>query len=346
MMIKRLLLSFVMLLPCFAWANTPKQKSYVEQRAWQELQTRLPADYQLNPENLPQEYFWSWHNHQVHVDYYPRPQSPAKVILLHGVGTNGRQMSLILGQPLAQAGYESMSLDLPGYGLTQYPAKKDIRYEDWINLVSDFVDAEAQKDARPIFLYGLSAGGMLTLHVAMQNKHIKGIIGMTFLDQQDLDVKKGTMRFSPLSPVLLPGMKISAKSPFGNIAVPMSLVSKMSKLSNDPEALKIMLNDPSSGGNRMPIKFLNSYMHYQPPYPVSAFTQCPVLLTQPSEDHWTPLALSQKVMQHLTVPHQTVMLPQGGHYPVEKPALDQLLKSSIEFIQQNLNEAFLHLSSD
>lgn len=337
MMLRRFLISLMMLFQSFCWANAPKEKTYAEQVAWKELQTRLPAGYQLNAENTPQEYFWSWNKHQVHVDYYPRPQSTAKVILLHGVGTNGRQMSLILGQPLAQAGYETMALDLPGYGLTHYPAKKDIRYEDWINLVNDFVDAEAQKDSRPIFLYGLSAGGMLTLHVAMKNKNIKGIIGMTFLDQQDLDVKKGTMRFSLLSPVLLPGMKITSKTPLGNISLPMSLVSKMSKLSNDPEALKIMLHDKTSAGNFMSIKFLNSYMHYTPPYHISAFVQCPVLLTQPAADRWTPLRMSQQVLKRLSVPHQTVVLPEGGHYPVEKPALDQLLKSSIQFIQQNLN---------
>ena len=94
-------------------------------------------------------------------------------------------------------------------------------------MVSDFVDAAAEKDDRPIFFYGLSAGGMLTLHVAMQNKNIKGIIGMTFLDQQRLNVKKGTMRFSQLSPITLPTMKILAITPFRNMPLPMSLVSKM-----------------------------------------------------------------------------------------------------------------------
>lgn len=334
---KGFLVSLMLLLQSFAWGNPPKEKSYAEQNAWKQLQKQFPLEYQwLTSAAIPEEYFWQWQNNQVHVDYYRRPNAAAKVILLHGVGTNGRQMSLVLGQPLAHAGYETMALDLPGYGLTQYPAKSKIRYDDWVKLVSDFVDAEARKDNRPIFLYGLSAGGMLTLHVAMQNKHVKGIIGMTFLNQQDMDVKKGTMRFSPLSPVLLPSMKITAKTPFGSVPVPMSLVSKMSKLTNDPKALKIMLNDRTSAGNTMPIKFLNSYMNYTPPYHISAFVQCPVLLTQPAEDHWTPLELSQDVMKRLSVPHQTVLLPQGGHYPVEKQALDQLRASSIAFIQKNL----------
>ncbi len=336
MLIKRFIVSILLFLQSFISVNAAKEKSYTEQNAWKELQNQMPEHYQLTQNNSPQEYFWPWKDNQVHIDYYPRPNSAAKVILLHGVGTNGRQMSLVLGHPLAQAGYETMALDLPGYGLTQYPEKSKIRYDDWVQLVSDFVNSEAKKDARPIFLYGLSAGGMLTLHVAMQNKNVKGIIGMTFLDQRNLAVKKGTMRFSPLSPVILPSMKITAKTPVGNIPLPMSLVSKMYALTNDPQALKIMMKDKTSAGNTMSIKFLNSYMNYRPQYEISKFTQCPVLLTQPAEDHWTPLELSRPVLDQLSVPHQVVMLPHGGHYPVEKEALEQLRKSSIEFIQKNL----------
>ena len=335
MLIKRMLMAFMVCLSTSGWAAVSKENFYTEQNAWKNLQKRMPASYQLNENSLPQESFWSWKNYRIHVDAYLNPEAKAKIILLHGVGTNGRQMSLVLGHPLAQAGYETMALDLPGYGLSTYPSKSAIRYDDWIQVVSDFVDAEAEKDQRPIFLYGLSAGGMLTLHVAMQNKNIKGVIGMTFLDQQQLKVKKGTMRFSGFSPILLPGMKLGATLPVINrTPLPMSLVSKMSRLTNDPEALNIMLKDKTSAGNAMSIGFLSSYMNYKPEMSIAAFTQCPVLLTQPAEDHWTPLELSQPVMAHLSVPHQIVMLPRGGHYPVEKEALDQLRNSSIAFIQR------------
>lgn len=337
MVLKKIFLSFIVFLYTFASASSLKAKTYTEQKAWKDLQNQLPEQYRLTNENAPQEYFWSWHNYRVHVDTYPQPQSTAKIILLHGVGTNGRQLSLILGHPLAQAGYETIALDLPGYGLTEYPSKSAIRYDDWVQLVSDFVNTEAQKDDRPIFLYGLSAGGMLTMHVAMQNRNIKGIIGMTFLDQQRVGVKKATMRFSPLSPALLPSMKIGAMTPVvKSIPLPMSLVSKMYALTNNKKALKIMLQDNTSAGNSMSIQFLNSYMNYKPKYDLSSFSQCPVLLTQPDEDHWTPLKLSQPVLDRLSVPHQVVLLPKGGHYPVEAEALEQLKKSSIEFIQSNL----------
>lgn len=49
------------------------------------------------------------------------------------------------------------------------------------------MEAEAGKHpGRPIVLYGLSAGGMLAYHVAARVKPgvVKGIVGMTFLDQR------------------------------------------------------------------------------------------------------------------------------------------------------------------
>lgn len=334
MVFKKIIISIFVFLQSFITTQAARKETYAEQGSWKKLQNRMPENYRLDSSHQPQEYFWRWKENNIHVDYYPRPNSTAKVILLHGVGTNGRQMSLILGHPLAQAGYETMALDLPGYGMSQYPSKSKIRYGDWVQLVSDFVDAEAKKDDRPIFLYGLSAGGMLTIHVAMQNKNIKGVIGMTFLDQQRIDVQKGTMRFSYLSPILLSGMQIAAMTPIGNIRLPMSLVSKMYALTNDKEALKIMQRDSTSAGNSMSIQFLKSYMFYKPKYDLSRFIQCPVLLTQPAEDHWTPLELSRPTINRLTVPHQVVMLPKGAHYPIEAEALEQLRKSSIEFIQK------------
>lgn len=118
MFLKRILLSFLMFFQTLGWSAPIKEKFYKNQQAWKDLQTRLPEAYQLDENNQPQEYFWQWQKTNVHVDYYPQPNASAKVILLHGVGTNGRQLSLILGHPLAQAGYETMALDLPGYGLT------------------------------------------------------------------------------------------------------------------------------------------------------------------------------------------------------------------------------------
>jgi hypothetical protein len=41
-------------------------------------------------------------------------------------------------------------------------------------------------------LYGLSAGGMETYHVAAKNRKVSGIVGMTFLDQRIQQVRDET----------------------------------------------------------------------------------------------------------------------------------------------------------
>lgn len=109
-----------------------------------------------------------------------------KIILFHGVGTNGRQMSMILGGTLAKNGYEVIAIDMPLYGVTEVNKNMLITYNDWVQLGSDYIDYELSKDNRPIILYGLSAGGMETYQIACKNKKVKGIIGMTFLWQYAL----------------------------------------------------------------------------------------------------------------------------------------------------------------
>jgi len=61
---------------------------------------------------------------------------------------------------------------------------------------SDLIDVELAKDNRPVVLYGLSAGGMLTYHVAAKNKKVKAIVGMTFLDTSNQKVKDTVERWS------------------------------------------------------------------------------------------------------------------------------------------------------
>lgn len=41
----------------------------------------------------PEEQWQNWKGNKVHLDTFRNQQAKAKVILFHGVGTNGRQMS-------------------------------------------------------------------------------------------------------------------------------------------------------------------------------------------------------------------------------------------------------------
>ncbi|WP_086812701.1 alpha/beta hydrolase, partial [Streptomyces murinus] len=204
--------------------------SYRDQQAWRDLQRFLPERLRLTDETAPEEEFWDWRGHRVHLDRYPNPGARAKVVLHHGVGTNGRQMSLILGAPLARLGFETVALDNLGYGLTQVRAGTTPSYDDWVDLVVDFLAHERARDDRPIVLYGLSAGGMLTYHVAAKAPRgtLAGIVGMTFLDQRLQQVRDETAHDRIAARLGGPLMGLLARTPAAKLKCPMSLASKMS----------------------------------------------------------------------------------------------------------------------
>ena len=64
------------------------------------------------------------------------------------------------------------------------------------------------------------------------------------------------------------------------------------------------------------------------------FDVCPVLLTQPLEDKWTPLHLSELFLPRTKkVPVKTGMLDNAGHYPLEDPGLQQVVDAIIQFLR-------------
>ncbi|MCL2542113.1 MAG: alpha/beta fold hydrolase [Nocardioidaceae bacterium] len=306
--------------------------NYADQAAWRRLQGFLPAGYQLTPETEPAEEWWSHDGHEIHLDTYRDPGARAKVILLHGVGTNGRQMTTILGRPLAERGFETIAIDMPTYGVTRVAPGALVTYDDWVRIGSDLVDAELAEDDRPVYLYGLSAGGMETYHVAALNKRVSGIVGMTFLDTSSFRVRFETA-FDPITGTTgSVVMRLLNRLGLGRVRLPMRLVSKMRALVNDRAAKRAWYADRTSAGNSVSIAFLDSWLGYRPVVAPEDFDVCPVLLTQPAADRWTPLHLSEPFLARITrVPVTTTMLENGGHYPLEQTALDQMVDAVAAF---------------
>jgi len=101
-------LSVIGLVVCVANVSDAKEiklgdsaMSYQNQAAWQQIEQFLPQEFHIAKDQLPKEEWWAWNGHNIHLDTYRNPNAKIKVILFHGVGTNGRQMSMILGKPLA-----------------------------------------------------------------------------------------------------------------------------------------------------------------------------------------------------------------------------------------------------
>lgn len=310
---------------------------YRNQTAWRDLQQFLPERLRLDDSTAPEEDFWDWHGNTVHLDRYRNPDAPARVVLHHGVGTNGRQMSLILGAPLARRGFDVVALDNLGYGMTSVAPGSPPSYDDWVRLVIDFLAAEQVRDGRPTVLYGLSAGGMLTYHVAAAAPRgtLRGIVGMTFLDQRVQQVRDETAHGRMTARIGAPFMSVLARTPLAGLRCPMTLASKMSALANDPAAMKVFLRDRTSAANAMPLRFLSSYLNYTPAVEPADFDACPVLLTQPAQDRWSPRHLSTPVLSKITkVPVEEISLENAGHYPLEDPGLRQMEDAIDTFIRR------------
>lgn len=130
-------------------------------------------------------------------------------------------------------------------------------------------------------------------------------------------------------------MRGLGRTPAKRVKVPMKLVSKMSALVNDPQALTVCLADKTSAGNSVSVAFLDSYLNYKPVTAPEDFDVCPILLTQPADDRWTPLHLAESFLKRITkVPVETVMLENAGHYPLEQPGLDQMVATIAGFCQR------------
>jgi pimeloyl-ACP methyl ester carboxylesterase len=108
-------------------------KTYKDQPSWEKIQNYLPGHNRITKDFYPVEKSLYWNKMKIHIDFYPASQSKVKIILLHGVGGNGRLLSFI-GIPLFKNGYEVICPDLPGYGLTELNNNMP-SYETWVNLV-------------------------------------------------------------------------------------------------------------------------------------------------------------------------------------------------------------------
>jgi pimeloyl-ACP methyl ester carboxylesterase len=314
--------------------------TYGQTGLWRAIQSFLPPHLHFTPTHTPTEETWSHAGHQIHIDRFPSPSAKIKLIAFHGIGTNARQMSLILGRPVHEAGYEFLAPDMPGYGATIPNPSQTTTYADWIALGAALITHELDRDPRPLVLYGLSAGGMATYHIATLSlsPSIVGLIGMTFMDMSSQRTRDQVASNLLSSRLGFPLASLASRLPYlRSLSLPMWLVSRMSTLLNDATLLKICYLDSGSAGRWNSLAFLASQAEYVPKVRPEDFELCAVTLTQPTDDHWTPLWVSEgflaklgKLKERKEV--EVVLLEGAGHYPVEEEGLRILAETVVRVL--------------
>ena len=301
--------------------------TYKEDTTWPQYQQFLPQQNRLTEEISPKEYYINIDNANIHIDHYQVSKPKGRVVLFHGVGGNGRLLSFV-AIPLWRAGFEIICPDMPLYGYTTY--SKPILYSTWVDYGKKIVK-HFQEDKIPLFLFGLSAGGMLAYQIACESIDIKGIMATCILDQREFEINKKTARAPIIATIGKPIMAATYKF-FGGIKIPMSFVANMKAISNNQELTKILMNDLKSSGVNVPLSFVYTLMTPNITVEPENFKDCPFLLVHPEDDHWTDISLSKLFYDRLACPKAITLLKNAGHFPIEAEGLAQMENACIDFL--------------
>lgn len=278
----------------------------------------LPPALRARVELEPVSTWWEWRGHRLHVLRRPAPSAPVRVLLVHGGG--GHSAALWPLASLLPGHVELAALDLPLYGESVSPRPAEVRYEQWVELLCDFVTAES--DGRPLVLLGASIGGMLAYEVAARTGEADAVVATCLLDPRAWRARAVMTRFGPLG-VLGGAAARLLPERLASRCIPMSWVAALARMSRRRELSRMCATDPRGGAARVPLGFLGSYLTYRHVPPEQMRT--PVTLAHLARDAWTPVEVSVRWLSRVAAPAELVMLRDCGHFPVEEPGVTDLV---------------------
>lgn len=307
--------------------------NYREQAYWLRYQPFFPPYARLDAGSAPAEEWFDFEGTPIHLDRYARPEAPLSVIIVHGGGGYGRLFAPV-GRRLANAGYEVIAPDLPGYGLSHAEAGL-VDYRVWVRVLCALVRAErARSGGRSVVLCGGSLGGYLAYLTAAALGRAEapaGLIATTLADPRDASTKAQFARNTLTRRLGLPLLPLVAWL-VGQLRLPIRWFTKMDAMSNEPALSRLVAMDPLGGGVRVPVGFMRSIFAVQPAIEPQDFDLCPVLLAHPGEDRWTGPESSLAFYARLKAPKSLLMLQGCGHFPVEEPGFTQMEQAALDFL--------------
>ncbi len=304
-------------------------KGYENDTIWRQVQEYLPVKNRIDDNNVPKEEWIETGNNQIHIDHYICNDAKGVVVIYHGVGGNGRLLSFI-AVPLHKAGYDVICPDLPLYGHTVCSGK--ITYSDWIECGISIAEKYRQDD-KPLYLFGLSAGGMLAYQISCRMEKINGLMLTCLLDQRISRVTKETASSSMMVVLGKPLLKISHRL-IGGVKLPMKMVCNMKAIVNNEALAELLMNDPISSGTKVTLEFLYGMLNPNIEIEANDYKKCPVLLVHPERDYWTDISLSRLFFDKIQAPKELKLLQGAGHFPIEEKGLKQLEEYCVGFMNR------------
>lgn len=278
---------------------------------------------------------WAWQDSQIHIDRVGDPESPVRMILVHGAGGNSAAMWPYAASFSKLGAYVTVP-DLPGYGKTTTSSPGRIRYSDWKQMLVDLVQED--DDDRPLILMGASMGGMLAYDTAASTGLASRLVVTCLLDPRDAAVRERLTWHPYLAKIAGPALSLFA-GPFSNLRIPIRWIADMRHIANSPSLVKEVLSDKTGGGGRIPLGWMLSFLDSTPSIEPEEFTTTPVTMMHPDDDRWTPLNISLPFYNRIEAEKNLVTLKNCGHFPREEPGFTQLLheiKNLVDEVQEEI----------
>ncbi len=304
-------------------------KGYANDTIWKKIQEYLPMENRLNNSNMPKEEWIEIGKNEIHIDHYFRNDTKGTVVIYHGIGGNGRLLSFIAA-PLYKAGYEVICPDLPLYGHTVCNGK--ITYSDWVEY-GTVIAEKFRQVGKPLYLFGLSAGGMLAYQISCRLESLSGLIITCLLDQRISKVTKETASSSMMAVLGKPFLKITHHI-IGGVKLPMKMVCNMKAIVNNETLAELLMSDPTSSGTKVTLEFLYGMLNPKIEIEADDYQKCPILLVHPEKDYWTDISLSRLFFDKMQIPKELKLLQGAGHFPIEEKGLKQLEEYCVEFMNK------------
>ena len=168
-------------------------------------------------------------------NYEFNPKSKDGVYIIHGF-TNTTFEVKELAHYLGEKGYYTVAHNLPGHGTTPKDCNR-YKYTDWIAFIEQGI-AEMSSRCENIYLFGISMGSVLALHLSYTFPINAAVFASTVLQFKD---EFGTRILTPLFHKIIPFREKRLSYPkkirdnfnyYGYPVWPLSAVNEMRKLTN------------------------------------------------------------------------------------------------------------------
>ncbi len=191
-----------------------EKQHYADRIEWRWYNRFLPPDMQLVGRSIPAEEWWTWKEHEIHIDRLENPDARVLVMVLHGGGGNGRIL-MTLGPMLRSMGAEVVAPDFPGYGLTVRRKGFVPSYSIWADLAADLAERESNSRGLPVVVFGLSIGGFLAYAAVTRTPAITGLVASTPADTRERSTFLHVARSRTLAAISMPLLSIAPPSSNG-----------------------------------------------------------------------------------------------------------------------------------